>query len=123
MTHRPAFDPKIHELVSALYTERWASSASKIEQLMAISDAWKTCELLTSSEGWRGRVVAAKIITAFDFIDLVTPLLSTFIGRAESNTLRAIVKLIIATAMPDSDCSFFMQKRLLASYSDALGSF
>jgi hypothetical protein len=65
MTYRPASDPKIHELVSALYTERWASSASKIEQLVAISDAWKICELLTSSDGWRERVVAAKIIAAF----------------------------------------------------------
>lgn len=72
MTYRPASDPKIHELVSALYTERWASSASKIEQLVAISDAWKICELLTSSEGWRERVVAAKIIAAFNFVDLNT---------------------------------------------------
>lgn len=82
MTYRPASDPKIHELVSALYTQRWASSASKIAELVAISDAWEICELLTSSEGWRERVVEAKIIAAFDFVDLVTPLISTFIGRA-----------------------------------------
>ena len=102
MTYRPASDTKIHELVSALYTERWACSATKIEQLVAISDARKICELLTSSEGWRERVVAAKIIAAFDFIDLVIPLISTFNGRAESNTLRSFVKLIITTAAPDT---------------------
>lgn len=102
MTYRPASDPKIHELVSALYTQRWASSASKIAELVAISDAWEICELLTSSDGWRERVVAAKIIAAFDFVDLVTPLISTFVGRAESNTLRSFVKLIITTATSDS---------------------
>jgi hypothetical protein len=101
MTYRPISDLKIHELVSVLYLERWVSSISKIEQLVAVSDAREICELLVSSEGWRERVVAAKIIAAFAFVDLVTPLISTFNGRAESYTVRAFAKLIITTATPD----------------------
>lgn len=101
MTYRPISDLKIHELVSVLYSENWASSICKIEQLVAVSDAWKICELLTSSEGWRERVVAAKIIAAYNLVDLVPPLISTFKGNAESNTVRAFAKLIITTATPD----------------------
>lgn len=88
--------------MSALYLERWGSSVSKIEQLVAVSDARKICEILSSNEGWRERVVAAKIIAAFGFVDLVTPLIKTFSGHAESNTCRAFVKLVIGTATPDS---------------------
>lgn len=102
MTYRPISDLEIHELVSALYSERWESSVNKIEQLVAISEARKICEILTSNEGWRERVVAAKIIAAFGFVDLVTPLIKTFSGNAESNTCRSFVKLVIGTATPDS---------------------
>lgn len=70
MKYRPMSDPKIHELVSALYTERWTSSASRIKELVTISEARKICELLTSSEGWRERVVAAKIIAASALPDM-----------------------------------------------------
>lgn len=111
MTNRPISGLEIHELVSALYTGRWASSIAKIEQLVAISDAWRICELLTSSEGWRERVVAAKIIAAFDLVDLVPPLISTFSGRAESNTCRAFSKLIITTATPDIRHELFEKLR------------
>ena len=111
MAYRPVSDLKIHELVSALYTEGWASSASKIEQLVAISDAREICEFLTSSEGWRERVVAAKIIAAFEFVDLVTPLISTFVGRAESNTLRSFVKLIITAASSGSKHKLLQELR------------
>lgn len=111
MTYRPMSDPKIHELVSALYSENWASSISKIEQLVAIVDARKICELLIFSEGWRERVVAAKIIAAFDLVDLVTPLISTFRGNAESNTVRAFAKLIATNATPDIRHKLFEELR------------
>jgi len=101
MTYSPIADQKIHELVSVLYTEKWASSISKIKQLVANSDARKICELLTSSEGWRERVVAARIIAAFELVDLVTPLISTFKDHTESNSVRSFAKLIITTATPD----------------------
>ena len=111
MTYRPLSDPKIHELVSALYTERWASSASRIKELVTISEARKICELLTSSEGWRERVVASKIIAAFDYVDLVKPLIRTFIGHAEWNTLLSFLRLITTTAPPNIKHELFEELR------------
>jgi hypothetical protein len=73
----------------------------KIEQLVAVSEARKVCELLTASEGWRERVAAAKIIAAFGLVDLITPLISTFSKNAESYSARAFAQLIITTATVD----------------------
>ena len=79
---------------------------------MAVSEARKICEFLTSSDGWRERVVAAKIIAAFGFADLVTPLISTFSGREESNTVRAFARLITTTAMPNVRHKLFEELRV-----------
>ena len=101
MTYHPIADPKIDDLVCGTYSEDWAASIRKIEQLVAASNARKVCELLTASEGWRERVVAAKIIAAFGLVDLIKPLISTFSSNAQSYTARAFAKLIITTATLD----------------------
>lgn len=84
----------MNDIVAQLYAGEWTSSLSKAATLVAAADAPTFVRELTLSNGWRERVVAAKIAAAFQLRELVEPLVQTFAWNPETYTAIAFSRLI-----------------------------
>ena len=91
----------MHDLVVNLYSGNWSGSVSKAAELVAAADAPRIVRELTLCQGWRERVVAAKIACAFELRELVAPLVRTFAQGPETYTAAAFAKLISSLALPE----------------------
>lgn len=96
--YSPLDDAKLHDLVVSLYSMNWEASIPRVREQVDVFKAISVCEVLIATEGWRERVVAAKIISAFGLTELVVPLVKTFSANPEMHTARAYAKLVASTA-------------------------
>jgi hypothetical protein len=86
------------ELVTRLYGGNWDSSCSIAKQVVASEcEAIEFVKNATNQEGWRERVAAAKVVSAFSLSSLVQPLVATFIKNPEFYTCLAFSKMVAQT--------------------------
>lgn len=91
------------ELVTQLYGGNWKQSVQRAAELVQAERAEQVVLELTSSSGWRERVVAAKIVSAFGLRQCVAPLIRTFAANPENYTAIAFAKLLADVEVPDKD--------------------
>jgi hypothetical protein len=103
MQYFPIENSRLHEIVVQLYLEEWHSSVRKAALLVDANEATQFVTELTKSKGWRERVVAAKIICAFDLDEFIAPLVHTFVSNPENYTAEAFSRLISSSTLPDKD--------------------
>ncbi len=96
----------MRELVTQLYSGSWKRSVHKATELIHADEAEQVVQELTRSSGWRERVVAAKLVAAFDLRHCVAPLVRTFSAGPENYTAVAFSKLLAEVEVPDKAILF-----------------
>jgi hypothetical protein len=88
-------------------------SFARIREVITSKDeAERIADLLIKSSGWRERVVAAKIVTAYSLYDRAAPLVETFIAAQENYTAIAIAKMLKTLDAPGTNAAL---KRMIDS--------
>lgn len=86
------------ELVKQLYILNWDKATELAKELIHTKQEAETlASRLTRNKGWRERVTAAKIITAYNLKELAPDLVATFREGPEFYTCRAFSKMIVNT--------------------------
>jgi hypothetical protein len=93
----------MRDLVAQLYGGSWKPSVQKAAELVRAEQAEQVVQELTRSSGWRERVVAAKLVSAFRLRHCVAPLVRTFAAGPENYTAIAFVRLLAEVEVPDKD--------------------
>ena len=99
-------------IVTQLYGGQWDSSVQKALEIVPLGDARHLVQQLTLSTGWRERVAAAKIVSAYKLHDLLPALIQTFTANPETYTARAFARLL---SSPQSAGSEALLSQLRAS--------
>ncbi|MBD8881778.1 hypothetical protein IHE49_14925 [Rhodanobacter sp. 7MK24] len=93
----------MRNLVAQLYGGSWRRSVQKAAELVQAEEAEQVVQDLTRSSGWRERVVAAKLVSAFGLRHCVAPLVRTFAAGPENYTAIAFATLLAEVDVPDKD--------------------
>jgi hypothetical protein len=109
----------MHDLVVSLYLGNWESSVAKAAALVSADQTLPVVRALTANAGWRERVVAAKIICAFDLKSEVDTLIKTFNTNPESHTANAFSHLL--SSLPESDAAPLLKQMRQACPATAYG--
>lgn len=90
------------ELVEQLYSVHWDNVPDRVKELVSSKrEAETLVKELTRNHGWRERVTAAKIITAYRLKTLAPDLVATFHEGPEYYTCLAFSRMIAETLGPD----------------------
>ena len=101
MGYAPLSDPRLREVVVQLYGGGWNAAIQRVGQVVAVDEAVQVVEKLMASEGWRERVAAARIASAFELYHFVEPLVRTFASNPETYTASAFASLLGASDAPN----------------------
>ncbi|APR66774.1 hypothetical protein CN03_07375 [Thalassolituus oleivorans] len=80
--------------VKALYLKSWDEAKAEALVIVPLEEASNIVNELSCSQGWRERVVAANIISAFELHTLAPALIKTFSENPESYTCSAFSLLV-----------------------------
>jgi hypothetical protein len=85
---------KYIDYVKALYLKTWDDAIAEALVIIPSQEATNVAEELSSSMGWRERVVAANVISAFQLHSLAPSLIRTFSKNPETYTCSAFSLLV-----------------------------
>jgi hypothetical protein len=92
------------ELVKDLYLEPWDNALIKVKELIsAKEEAQSIAASLSQLNGWRERVTAAKIISAYSLVMLAPSLVDSFVESPENYTAAATAKMLKYLGSDDCD--------------------
>lgn len=92
----------MNEFVKQLYGVHWGKVPDRVKELVPSEQEAETLvKELTLNRGWRERVTAAKIITAYRLKALAPNLVATFHEGPEYYTCRAFSKMVAETLGPE----------------------
>ena len=91
----------MRDIVSRLYNGTWTGSVLLATSIVPRNQAEKIVEALTRCPGWRERVVAAKIASAFGLTSLAPSLVRTFATNPEKYTAIAFANLLFELQLAD----------------------
>lgn len=101
---------KYIDYVKALYLKTWDDAVAEALVIIPSQEATNVVKELSSSMGWRERVVAANIISAFQLHSLAPGLIKTFSKNPESYTCSAFSLLL--RELPKKDQSELVEYML-----------
>ena len=110
---------KYIDYVKALYLKAWDEAVAEALVIIPSQEATDIVIELSSSMGWRERVVAANIISAFQLYSLAPGLIKTFSKNPESYTCSAFSLLL--RELPKQDQSELVQYMLSCCPDDSYG--
>ncbi|MFJ2993820.1 hypothetical protein [Pandoraea sp. NPDC087047] len=93
----------MHELVLRLYQGNWDDSLKVAVGLVDNAGAVDAVRELVTSRGWRERVAAAKVISAFHLVEFVAPLIQTFVAEPETYTAKAFAYMLVSVKTHERD--------------------
>lgn len=93
----------MNDLVRQLYGMRWEEALERVKELVRTEqEAAMLVGELTRDRGWRERVAAARIVTAYRLGALAPNLAATFHEAPEYYTCRAFTEMLRETLGPDA---------------------
>ena len=101
---------KYIDYVKALYLKTWEDAVAEALVIIPSQEATNVAEELSSSMGWRERVVAANVISAFQLHSLAPSLIRTFSKNPEAYTCSAFSLLV--RELPKQDQSELVEYML-----------
>ena len=110
---------KYIDYVKALYLKAWDEAVAEALLIIPSQEAADIVIELSSSMGWRERVVAANIISAFQLYSLASGLIKTFSKNPESYTCSAFSLLL--RELPKQDQSELVEYMLSYCPDDSYG--